>query len=107
MPESFLGVPIIHNQKATGVITIQDLDRKNLYTEKDGQLLLTLASNMGVALENARLFEETKRLLNETQQRNVELAILNAYTRRSGDGDGFSLHNKSCWRQIQRSFRIS
>lgn len=78
MPESFLGVPIIHNQKATGVITIQDLDRKDLYTEKDGQLLLTLASNMGVALENARLFEETKRLLNETQQRNVELAILNA-----------------------------
>ena len=78
MPESFLGVPIIHNQMATGVITIQDLDRKNLYTDKDGQLLLTLASNMGVALENARLFEETKRLLNETQQRNVELAILNA-----------------------------
>ncbi|MBS4033546.1 MAG: GAF domain-containing protein [Ignavibacterium sp.] len=78
MPESFLGVPIIHNQKATGVITIQDLDKKNLYSEKDGQLLLTLASNMGVALENARLFEETKRLLNETQQRNVELAILNA-----------------------------
>lgn len=78
MPESFLGVPIIHNQQATGVITIQDLDRKNLYSEKDGQLLLTLATNMGVALENARLFEETKRLLNETQQRNVELAILNA-----------------------------
>jgi GAF domain-containing protein len=78
MPESFLGVPIIHNQTTTGIITIQDLDRKNLYSEKDGQLLLTLASNMGVALENARLFEETKRLLNETQQRNVELAILNA-----------------------------
>jgi GAF domain-containing protein len=77
MPESFMGVPIIHNQKATGVITVQDLDRKNLYSEKDGKLLLTLASNMGVALENARLFEETKRLLNETQQRNVELAILN------------------------------
>ncbi|MEO8233565.1 MAG: GAF domain-containing protein [Ignavibacteriota bacterium] len=78
MPESFLGVPIIHNQQATGVITIQDLDRKNLYSDKDGQLLLTLASNMGVALENARLFDETKRLLNETQQRNIELAILNA-----------------------------
>ncbi|MBN8706012.1 MAG: GAF domain-containing protein [Bacteroidetes bacterium] len=78
MPESFMGVPIVHNQKATGVITVQDLDRKNLYSEKDGKLLLTLASNMGVALENARLFEETKRLLNETQQRNTELAILNA-----------------------------
>ncbi len=78
MPESFLGVPIIHNQQATGVITIQDLDKQNLYSEKDGRLLSTLAANMGVALENARLFAETKRLLNETQQRNVELAILNA-----------------------------
>ena len=77
MPESFLGVPIIHNGKTTGVITIQDLDRKNLYSEKDGVLLMTLASNMGVALENARLFEETKRLLIESEQRNVELSILN------------------------------
>ncbi|KAF0151047.1 MAG: hypothetical protein FD143_2280 [Ignavibacteria bacterium] len=77
MPESFLGVPIIHNERTTGVITIQDLDQQNLYTENDGVLLMTLASNMGVALENARLFEETKRLLNETQQRNVELSILN------------------------------
>lgn len=77
MPESFLGVPIIHNGKTTGVITIQDLDRQNLYSEKDGVLLMTLASNMGVALENARLFEETKRLLIESEQRNVELSILN------------------------------
>ncbi|NUQ82437.1 MAG: GAF domain-containing protein [Bacteroidetes bacterium] len=78
MPESFMGVPIIHNGIATGIITVQDLDRQHLFSEKDGQLLLTLASNMGVALENARLFEETKRLLSETQQRNSELAILNA-----------------------------
>lgn len=77
MPESFMGVPIIHNQQVTGVITVQDLDKQFLYSDKDVQLLLTLASNMGVALENARLFEETKRLLNETQQRNVELSILN------------------------------
>lgn len=78
MPESFMGVPIVHNQKTTGVITVQDLDHQHLYSSKDGQLLLTLASNMGVALENARLFEETNRLLAETRQRNSELAILNA-----------------------------
>ena len=78
MPESFMGVPIIRNQEATGVITVQDIERQNLYSKKDVQLLMTLASNMGVALENARLFEETKRLLNESEQRNVELSILNA-----------------------------
>ena len=35
------------------------------------------ASSMGVALENARLFDETKRLLTETDERAAELAIIN------------------------------
>ena len=33
---------------------------------------------MGVALENARLFDETQRLLKETEQRAAELAVINA-----------------------------
>ena len=33
---------------------------------------------MGVALENARLFDETQRLLKETEQRAAELAIINS-----------------------------
>ena len=33
---------------------------------------------MGVALENARLFDETKRLLTETDERAAELAIINS-----------------------------
>ena len=33
---------------------------------------------MGVALENARLFDETQRLLKETEQRNAELAVINS-----------------------------
>ena len=32
---------------------------------------------MGVALENARLFDETKRLLTETDERAAELALIN------------------------------
>ena len=32
---------------------------------------------MGVALENARLFDETKRLFTETDERAAELAIIN------------------------------
>ena len=33
---------------------------------------------MGVALENARLFDETQRLLKETEQRAAELAVINS-----------------------------
>ena len=43
----------------------------------DERLLTTIASNLGVALENARLFDETKRLLGEDDQPNAELAIVN------------------------------
>ncbi len=41
------------------------------------RLLSTLAAGLGTALENARLFDETQRLLAETGQRNNELAIIN------------------------------
>ena len=42
------------------------------------RLLTTVAASLGVALENARLFGETQRLLKETEQRNAELAVINS-----------------------------
>src|SRR5204862_3384303 len=51
---------------------------ENAYGESDVRLLSTVAATMGVALENARLFDETQRLLKETEQRNAELAIINS-----------------------------
>ncbi len=44
----------------------------------DARLLTTVAGSIGVALENARLFEETQRLLRETEQRTTELAAINS-----------------------------
>ena len=41
-------------------------------------MLETLANSMSVALENARLFDETKRLLKETEQRTAELGVINS-----------------------------
>ena len=42
------------------------------------RLLTTLAASLSVALENARLFDETQRLLTETNERAAELAIINS-----------------------------
>jgi GAF domain-containing protein/CheY-like chemotaxis protein len=75
--EAYLGVPILVGDKATGVIAIND-PRKSVFVEQDAQLLSTLAASLGVSLENARLFNETQRLLEETRQRNSELAIINS-----------------------------
>src|SRR5205823_9077505 len=42
------------------------------------RLLQTLANSMSVALENARLFDETQRLFKAEQQRAAELAVINS-----------------------------
>jgi GAF domain-containing protein/DNA-binding response OmpR family regulator len=74
--ESWLGVPVIAGERVTGVIALLSPEQ-NHFTDADERLLATIASSMAVALENARLFDETKRLLAETEQRNAELAIVN------------------------------
>jgi len=74
--ESFLGVPIMSGDRVTGVVALEQLE-KDVYTESDERLLTTLAASMGVALENARLFDETKRLLGEADERAAELSVVN------------------------------
>src|ERR1044071_3169779 len=77
-PKSIVAVPILRDSKTRGTITLQDMDHENAFSEADVRLLETLTSSMSVALENARLFDETQRLLKETEQRNAELAIINS-----------------------------
>ena len=75
--ESYLGVPILTGDKVIGWMAVQRY-QQHAYDEDDLRLLQTLANSMSVALENARLFDETQRLLKETEERNVELAIINS-----------------------------
>ena len=63
-------VPLVVSGKATGVISLQNVERERAFSEVDLRLLATLAGSLSVALENARLFEETR-------QRNAELSLIN------------------------------
>jgi GAF domain-containing protein/CheY-like chemotaxis protein len=74
--QSWLGVPILMGNEAIGVVTLGDA-RRDAYSASDERVVSTVAASMGVALENARLFDETKRLLAETDERAAELAIIN------------------------------
>jgi signal transduction histidine kinase/CheY-like chemotaxis protein len=69
---------MIAGSEVTGVVSLQNLDQENAFPDSDVRLLTTLANSMSVALENARLFDETNRLLKETEQRNAELAVINS-----------------------------
>ena len=70
MVKSAVYVPLMVGGEATGRISLQNIDREHAFSEADVRLLTTLAGNLSVALENARLFEETR-------QRNAELALIN------------------------------
>ena len=74
---SYIGVPIIKGDEARGVVALYS-EEENAYSESAVHLLTTLATTMSVALENARLFDETQRLLKETEQRAAELAVINS-----------------------------
>src|SRR5512143_1506697 len=74
-PKSWLGVPMMVGDQVTGILSLQHIDCENAFDESDVRLLQTLAASMSVALENAHLFDETQRLLNETKQRATELHI--------------------------------
>ena len=76
-PIVLVGEPLIDGVRAAalrrseiGVISLQNLDREHAFSDDDVRLLTTLAGSLTVALENARLFEETR-------QRSAELALMN------------------------------
>src|SRR6185436_19237752 len=78
MEKSALFVPLVAGDEARGLINLADMEREHAYSESDVRLLQTLANSMSVALENARLFDETQRLFKESEQRAAELAIINS-----------------------------
>lgn len=77
-PKSLIFAPMLIGNEVTGVISLQNLDVENAFSESDLRLITTIANAMSVALENARLFDETQRLLKETEERNTELAIISS-----------------------------
>jgi signal transduction histidine kinase/DNA-binding response OmpR family regulator len=67
--QSWLGVPILANERVLGLIALADA-RPHAFQENHVCLLQALSANMGVAIENSRLFQVE-------QQRAAELATVN------------------------------
>lgn len=67
---SFLGVPIFVGDEVVGVMAVQDTEREGQFSNDQARLLSTIAPSVGIAIQNARLFEEAR-------TRAEELAVLN------------------------------
>ena len=64
--QSWLGVPMMIGDRVLGIISVQSVETPNLYDEHARDILTTIASQTAIALENARLFQETQRRAQET-----------------------------------------
>ena len=67
---SWLGVPMIAGNKLIGVIATQSLSHSEVYDEKHQEVLLTIAAQAALAIQNARLFTQVD---SELMQRAQEL----------------------------------
>jgi transcriptional regulator with GAF, ATPase, and Fis domain len=64
-----------------GSISLQNVEKENAFSETNVRLLTTLTNSMSVAIENARLFDETSHLLADAKQRASELSTVNSISK--------------------------
>jgi signal transduction histidine kinase len=74
---SVLAVPLMREGHAIGGIAVGRVE-PGPFRDTQVALLKTFADQAVIAIENVRLFQETRRLLEETEQRNAELAVINS-----------------------------
>jgi PAS domain S-box-containing protein len=67
--KSLLGVPLVVEGRATGVIHIGSLQPR-LFTEEDTRLLQLIADRIALAIDHARLYEVEKRARAEAEESN-------------------------------------
>ncbi len=60
-PVCWMGAPLLVGDSVLGVVGVQNLDSPNVYTDRHRDLLTAISSQAAIAIQNARLFEETER----------------------------------------------
>lgn len=76
---SWMGIPLMAKGEVIGLIALEK-SQANFYTNEHIQVATTFASQAAVALENARLFEESLGRAAELDQRSQRLALLNRFS---------------------------
>ena len=89
-----MAVPIIIGSRVLGVLNTHS-DKLNFFTEADLSIMTTLASQIGSAIQNARLFDET-------QKRSKELATLNNVVQSVSEKIGLKQVLDAAYKEIQK-----
>ncbi len=95
---SFCGVPIFMGGKAAGVMAALSTERESQFVKRDLEVMQTAAGQLGVAIENARLFTEE-------QRRARHLGFLNNISKMAISSEDAEQMMVDIVREIQKNFR--
>src|SRR5204862_6877373 len=73
-----VAVPIIGSTRVLGIIGMQDPEREHAFGSHVVRLLQTVAASMGLALENARLFDEMQATLERQTAMSEVLQVISS-----------------------------
>jgi two-component system sensor histidine kinase DevS len=82
---SFLGAPIVSGKVIYGNLYLTDKVGGGAFTQADGELVSIFASHAAAAIRNAELFESIESYSRQLEDRNRQLAAVNAVSRVSSD----------------------
>src|SRR5690606_31980605 len=75
--KSYLGVPLVAGDTVLGALAVRDLSSHRAFGVNDQRILQTVGAQLGVAVQNARLFEQISNFAEElnlrVQERTEEL----------------------------------
>ena len=94
---SFCGVPIFLGGKPAGVMAALSTERESQFLARDLEVMQTAAGQLGVAIENARLFTEE-------QRRARHLAFLNNISKMAISSEDAEQMMADIVREIQKNF---
>ncbi|MGA2980676.1 MAG: diguanylate cyclase [Terriglobales bacterium] len=95
---SFCAVPILLGGKPVGVMAALSTERESQFLARDLEVMQTAAGQLGVAIENARLFTEE-------QRRARHLAFLNSISKMAISSEDAEQMMANIVREIQKNFR--
>lgn len=65
LAKSWLGVPMVANARVVGVIGVESFDREHAFDQSDLAFLVSVANHAAISVENARLYEDSRRRARE------------------------------------------
>jgi GAF domain-containing protein len=100
IPSCWLGVPLLVGNRAVGAMVVCSFDAPDLFIEHDKDLLTTIASQVAIALENARLFKDAQ----SRARREKILREITAHIRATNDPEMIA---KAAVRELGQALGVS